>query len=90
VEKLVKIVQEVLGSIRTVIANQEKFATELEAFKAEQQRAGKALGEAGLILQNHAEVVRSHGGAIVTLWREAGLPLADAPTIEPPKNSPVN
>jgi hypothetical protein len=41
------------------------------------------MGESGLILANHAETMRNLGSATVRLWHEAGLPIADAPSVPP-------
>ena len=79
-EDLIKIVQQMHEAMKTVAANQEKLL-------AEQGRAAKAIGEAGIILQDHAEKIRNTGSAVVRLWHEAGLPIEEAP--QPPPG-PVN
>jgi hypothetical protein len=70
-EDLVKIVQQMHEAMKTVASNQEKLL-------AEQERMGKAIGETGIILQDHAQKIRNTGAAVVRLWNEAGLPVAEA------------
>jgi hypothetical protein len=72
--------QEMTAAIRTLVANQERL-------QAEQEHAGRALGELGLIMKNHADVLRGVQGAVIRLWEEVGLPTEEQP---PPLPEQVN
>jgi hypothetical protein len=80
IKKLVAIMQTMSQAMQTMTNN-------LERLTEEQARAGKAIGEAGLILQDHAQNIRNIGAAVVRLWHEANLPIEEAP--QPPPG-PVN
>ena len=87
-EQLLKLLQEMMQSMKTIIANQERFqerfSADLERFKSEQGRAGAALGETGAILLNHADALRTHNTALRTLCEKAGIPLKEASPETPP------
>ena len=80
IKKLVAIMQTMSQAMQTMTNN-------LERLTEEQARAGKAIGEAGIILQDHAQTIRNLGAAVVRLWHEANLPIEEAP--QPPPG-PVN
>jgi hypothetical protein len=80
IEKLVAIMQTMSQAMQTMTNN-------LERLTEEQARAGKAIGEAGLVLQDHAQVIRNLGSAVVRLWHEAHLPIEEAPQTP---SGPVN
>ena len=80
IKKLVAIMQTMSQAMQTM-------STTLEKLTEEQARAGKAIGEAGLILQDHAHNIRNLGAAVVRLWTEAGLPITEAPQVP---SGPVN
>jgi hypothetical protein len=62
--------------MKTMTSNQEKL-------QLEQARLRVAMGESGLIVLTNAETLRNVGAAVVRLWHEAGLPIADAPEVPP-------
>jgi hypothetical protein len=72
IHQLIHLLQEIHSAVKALTANQEKIA-------AEQQHAAQAIGEAGAILKNHAEVLRHTQDAVIKLWREAGLPVDETP-----------
>jgi len=72
IQQLIQLMQEIHSAVKILTANQEKIA-------AEQQRSAKAIGEAGAILQNHAQVLRYTQEAVIKLWKEAGLPVDETP-----------
>jgi len=73
IKQLIKLMQEIHSAVQTLTSNQERLVKE-------QDRAGKAIGEAGVVLKNHAEILRSMQDCVVKLWREAGLPVEESPT----------
>ena len=73
VQHMLTMLQEMNAAICTLVSNQENL-------KAEQDRAAKALGEAGGLLKIHANVLRQ-------LWEHVGLPTDDSP---PESTSSVN
>jgi hypothetical protein len=76
IQQLIQLMQEIHGAVQILTANQEKIA-------AEQQHAAKAIGEAGAILKNHAQVLRYTQEAVIKLWKEAGLPVDETPPPAP-------
>ena len=62
--------------VRKLLENQERL-------EAEQAKSGKALGEAGVILLNHAETLKNLGMASVRMWHELKLPITEAPEVPP-------
>jgi hypothetical protein len=72
-EQLLALMQLQSDLIRKLLENQEKF-------EAEQAKAAKALGEAGMILIDHPTNLRNLGAATTRLWVEAGLPVNEQPS----------
>ncbi len=72
ITQLLGMMRELSTTIRTLVANQEKLA-------AEQDHAAQSLGELGLIMRNHADILRASQDAIVRLWEASGLPTDEAP-----------
>ena len=83
-EDLVKLMQEMSNVVKRILAQQERFSADLEQFRSDQGKAATALGEAGVILLNHAKALNSYGSALTVLCKKAGLPLRDAPPKIPP------
>ena len=73
---LVEMMEDLMGLMKTVTANQEKL-------EAEQKRLATAMGESGLIVINNATTLSHLGAAVVRLWHEAGLPIDQAPAVPP-------
>ena len=71
-KQLVVLMQAQSDLIHKLLENQEKF-------EAEQAKCGKAIGEAGMILLDHAQNLRNLGAATTRLWIEAGLPVNEQP-----------
>lgn len=57
-KQLLVMLQEMTQGVRKLIENQAQLASDIAAIKAEQARAGAALGESGKLLFAHAEVIR--------------------------------
>lgn len=60
-----------------------RLITTLEKIQTEQDRAGKAIGEAGAILLNHTETLKNLGMASVRMWHELKLPVEGEPEVPP-------
>jgi hypothetical protein len=71
-KRVLEMMSELSKSVRTLLENQERLT-------AEQRKAGLAIGEAGMLLARHGEV-------IAELSRRAGL-LDESP---PPNAPPLN
>jgi hypothetical protein len=75
-KELLKILEAHSALIATVV-------TTLDKVVAEQDRSGKAIGEAGAILLHHAETLQNLGMASVRMWHELKLPITEAPEVPP-------
>ncbi len=73
---LVEMMQEMLAAMKVMTGTLEKL-------EAEQARLGKAMGESGIVLLNHAKTLNNLGSAVVRLWHEAKLPVNEAPETPP-------
>jgi hypothetical protein len=71
IEQLIKLMQEIHSAVQTLTSNQERLVKE-------QDRAGKAIGEAGAVLKTHAQILQGMQDCVVKLWREAGLPVDES------------
>ena len=78
IDQLVKMMVEITVAIRKLAGNQE-------ALEREQAHCAKALGELGLVMRNHAEILRQSQTALEMLWEKVGLPF-DRPEDAPPVN----
>jgi len=56
-DQLVTLLKQMEEAVRMAVTNQEKFVQHLQKLDIEQQRAGKALGEIGVLLTAHAAFI---------------------------------
>jgi hypothetical protein len=73
---LTEILSEMMAAMKTMAENQTKL-------QAEQACLAVAMGESGIILLDNTKKLNNQGVALIRLWHEAGLPIADAPEVPP-------
>ena len=71
-EQLLRLMMEMTTAIKTLAENQSRLA-------AEQDHCGKAIGEFGIVLHNHAETLRYAQDALTVVWKQLGLPIDQSP-----------
>lgn len=69
---VIALMEDIHNAVKVLTANQEKIVLE-------QERAGKAISEAAMLLRNH-------GLAIIELWNKSGLPPLDESETPPMAN----